>query len=164
VSPSGYKNKTQEYIEVEQDANEILSTAGIFAPSVPITTIKKILIDVTINTVAFSNEALGFSYPDNGMWRILINPDQSPTAQRFTAFHEFYHMLQGKPGYCRDTEEGSFEESKANYFAACVLMPARWVRRYWDRCHNIATLARIFDVSQSAMEVRLKGLEHYLAA
>jgi hypothetical protein len=79
VSPSGYKNKTQEYIEVEQDANEILSTAGIFAPSVPITTIKKILIDVTINTVAFSNEALGFSYPDNGMWRILINPDQSPT-------------------------------------------------------------------------------------
>jgi Zn-dependent peptidase ImmA (M78 family) len=164
VNPVSINNKTEEYIRVEQDANEILSTAGVYVPPVSIEIIQKILIDVTIETVAFSNEALGFSYPDNGVWRVLVHPDQPRTAQRFTAFHEFYHMLQGKPGYCRDTEEGTFEESKANYFAACTLMPARWVRRYWDSCHDAETLARIFDVSHSAVDARLKGLEHYLAA
>ncbi len=164
METSGRIDKSQEYIETEHEADDILSIAGIYGPPVPIEVINKILKGTTIDICAFSDEALGFSSCDNGVWRILIHPDQPVTARRFTACHEFYHMLKGKTGFCRNTEEGSFEERKANYFAACLLMPARWVRKYWERCDDISRLASIFDVSHSAMMWRLKGLERYLVA
>lgn len=166
MTPSGKKIKTEEFIQVEDDAEQILATFHIYKPPVPTGIIKKIFNQCTIDIIAFSDEAMGFSYPDEekGIWRILINDKLSLEAKRFTAFHEFYHLLQGKPGYHKGTEEGAAEEIKANYFAACLLMPARWVRKYWEEYEDVSMLALIFDVSEFAVRIRLKNLENYLAA
>ncbi|SRR5260221_4734529 len=162
--PQDLNYKTQEYMRAEDDADVVLATLGVHNPPVPTGIIQKIFQDVTIDVVAFSDEYLGFSFHEYGAWRILINSDLPLTAKRFTAFHELYHMLQGNPGYCSSTTEGTFEERKANYFAACILMPARWVRKYWDINNDIDSLADIFNVGTTVVEIRLKNLEHYLAA
>src|SRR5689334_20468426 len=104
---------------------------GISYPPVPVRIIQDVFKGATIDVVAFHEEALGFTYPSGDSWHVLINDNLSPTAKRFTAFHEFYHMLNSNPGFCKSTTEGSFEEQKANYFSSCILMPARWVRKYW---------------------------------
>jgi Zn-dependent peptidase ImmA (M78 family) len=155
---------TQEYIMAEDDADQVLATLGVYSPPVPVKIIGDIFKGVTFDIVAFSDEYIGFSFPKYGVWHILIKDSLPLTAKRFTAFHELYHMLHSKPGYCRSTTEGSFEESKANYFASCILMPARWVRKYWEQTYSVNSLAEIFNVSTAVTEIRLKGLEHYLSA
>ncbi len=165
MSSLGYKNSlTAEYIKTEDDAEDILALFDIKEPPVPSSLVKKLFPDSEIQVTPFHPDAFGFSFPKNGKWYVLLNQGLSVGAKRFTLFHEFYHMLQNNPGYNKETEEGMVEERKAEYFAACLLMPARWFRKYWEKYHDIEKMSEKFLVSRKAVEIRLKSLEHYLAA
>jgi Zn-dependent peptidase ImmA (M78 family) len=48
-------------------------------------------------------------------------------------------------------------ETICDYFAACVLMPRAWVKKAWrEGPQDIPSLARQFQVSRQAMQVRLQ--------
>lgn len=162
MNPSGIINKTQSYINVENDANLILKQVGIYHPPVPIKIIQKIFNEITLDVLEFHEDAFGFSYPSDGVWHILVNDHLPSSARRFTVFHEFYHILNDQIDFSRSSTEGQFEEQKANYFASCILMPARWIRIYWDKYHDPDLIAKIFMVSRAAVNIRLEGLQHYL--
>lgn len=92
---------------------------------------------------------------------IWIASEDSPQRQRFTIAHELGHlMLQPVGSAFRDASfAGSADEIEANRFAADLLMPlwmlgpvAAGVR--WDT----RRLARMFEVSEAAMKIRLQAL------
>jgi len=46
----------------------------------------------------------------------------------------------------------------ADYFAGCVLMPKEWVKGKWVEVKDLDRMAKLFDVPQSAMWIRLKTM------
>lgn len=111
---------------------------------------------------------------------IVVNTYNATVRQRFTMAHELGHFLMhndvlfvDKPVSVRFRDSLSSlaisnEEIQANRFAACALMPESWVideaNHELAREPEIASeelverLARRFDVSRQAMEIRLAGL------
>lgn len=158
-----YSELTLAYIRTGSDANVILEQFKITQPPVPTSLVTMIFRDASIAVKHFSDEALGFSVPQDGHWNVLIDDQLSLGAKRFTLFHELWHMVNSEVGFNKETDEGKLREKKADYFAACILMPARWFRRYWELSHDIDKMAQIFLVSRKAVEIRLKGLNHYIA-
>jgi hypothetical protein len=99
------------------------------------------------------------------VWVITLNALEPETRQRLSLLHEYKHIIDhGGPGLV-DMGERTFygrsaTEYLAEYFAGCVLMPKRLVRRAWgDGIQRVADLAELFDVSERAMEVRLHQLK-----
>lgn len=161
------RNKyTHEYIEAEADAEEILKSFNITKPPVDTILVNKLFrgIHIDISDDFFEDEVTGFSYSHKGKWYILLNGKVPLGAQRFTLFHELFHMLRSEPGFSRDDAKSRLRESRADAFAASILMPARWFRREWEKCNDINQMAEFFFVSPSAVKIRLMNLENYLKA
>lgn len=100
---------------------------------------------------------------------ILLNADDHPNRQRFTAAHELGHFVsrENEPDEyeyvdLRDTVFSSAgtnpDEIFANQFAANLLMPEREVSRLKDESYTPTQMALYFGVSQDAMAFRLKNL------
>ena len=121
----------------------------------------------------------GYIEYDDAGYNILVNSDENPRRRRFTAAHELSHYLlhrdllddKGKlnrhvdvlfgPGAGSNPPDPltAFHEAQANRYAAKLLIPERLVRvKYRALNGDIAELARLFDVSRPAMEIRLKTL------
>lgn len=97
-------------------------------------------------------------------FQILVEKSEPEYRQRFTLAHELAHyFLSGKELLCNkeihfDTKyrkEKNNEEYKANYLAGALLMDKELVTRLYEVCTSIPTLARTFNVSESAMTQRL---------
>lgn len=106
----------------------------------------------------------GLSYWDGQCWVIGLNIREPEARQRFTLCHEYKHVVDhGRTdrlyrGY-RQTSPSEQAEQAADYFAGCLLMPKRLVKRAWG--HGVQTpgrLADLFEVSPRAIEVRLAQL------
>lgn len=176
--------------EVESDANFLLDNFGVTKPPVPIfEIIKNNLPDSKILTDRLITGFRGCAFPtdENNMskWFITLSSRYGYEVRRFTAAHEFRHVLEGKQGFsttkdvktsvARDTEE---ERQRIDYFAACILMPEKLIREAWgnflyirkptkDRIFNrVKRLAQLFQVSRQSMLIRLKrlGIIHPLVA
>ena len=97
-----------------------------------------------------------------GSWIIQLKEDDASAIKRLTLFHEAFHILahcKTSPVFRkRGTKEGSFNELLADYFAASILMPREWVKEKWTGVKDLDKMAKIFDVSKSAMCIRLKFL------
>jgi IrrE N-terminal-like domain len=92
---------------------------------------------------------------------IAINEREPAPQQRFTAFHEFKHAVDGAAttaAIARFSRAGRrpAAEFVADYFAACVLMPEEWVARAARHARDLDHLSRYFGVSRQAMEIRLR--------
>jgi hypothetical protein len=95
-------------------------------------------------------------------WIIQVRADDSPAMQRFTMFHEAFHIL----AHCKTSPvfrkrgaiRGSFNELLADYFATCILMPRRWVRERWAEVNDLDRMAEIFNAPKTAICIRLKTL------
>jgi hypothetical protein len=99
--------------------------------------------------------ASGLSYWNGQQWVICLNRTEPRTRQRFTLLHEYKHIIDY--GHAEQLyTSGEQAEAAAHYFAGCVLMPKRFVKRAWgDLIQRPSVLARLFDVSPRAMGVRL---------
>ncbi len=109
--------------------------------------------------------ASGSTHWQNGAWRIQINQTEALVRQRFTLAHEFKHVLDTPAlttAYCHIREQFDGEhqiEQICDYFAACLLMPKRWVKRLWgEGIRDLEQLADAFEVSQVAMKRRLEDI------
>ncbi len=106
----------------------------------------------------------GMSFWDGHNWVIVLNGSEPRTRQRFTLLHEYKHIVDhGATDRLyldrRRQTAGDQAEQAADYFAGCVLMPKRLLKRLWGQgVQQPKWLARYFDVSERAIEVRLAQL------
>jgi len=96
-------------------------------------------------------------------WVIQLNKNDTLARQRFTLFHEFFHIL----AHCRATPVfrkrgiggGSFNEALADHFATVILTPEEWLRKKWPEVKDVNRMAEIFEVPRPVIWLRLKALE-----
>lgn len=97
-------------------------------------------------------------------YAVIVNDKHCEARRRFTIAHEIGHFVLhsdligdgiGDDGLYR-SHLRSARESEANRFAANLLMPAELIEKAAaDGADTIADLARVFQVSRSAMSIRL---------
>jgi Zn-dependent peptidase ImmA (M78 family) len=146
----------------ELQANRLLELSGIRDIPVPIeivTDLPRIHVDYEVDM-----PASGASDWDNHRktWVITLNAIEPETRQRLSILHEYKHIIDhGSAGLSPARSERTYyglsqEEFLAEYFAGCVLVPKRILKRAWgDGIQRLADLAELFDVSEPAMQVRL---------
>jgi len=165
----------------EKQAYKVLRENNISKPPVPIEKI------ATVHGASLSYEPFedkdaisGMLFRDGKKIVIGINSAHGRTRQRFSIAHELGHLLlhEGKLFVdkvarinLRDETSSKAtdrEEIEANSFAAAILMPedlvVSEVAKRLERSSNvkpdilISELARAFDVSNEAMDYRLRNL------
>jgi len=147
----------------ELQANRLLAAQGITAPPVREAVVST-LPRVQVERAGWMQDSgcVGWS---KGCWVIALNRDEPPTRQKFSLLHEFAHVLQAPFGDELYPAQGGLSteeraEQVADHFAACALMPRRWVRSAFFN-HGVTDprrLAASFEVSLPAMRVRLASL------
>ena len=116
---------------------------------------------ITLLRVEMRNDVSGaFDRASNTVW---INKKDIAQRQRFTASHEFGHYIlhhdHPQEILYRNYNTDDELEAEADYFAAKLLMPGHLVKKYWAITKKVEDMAFIFNVSYSAMDVRLKNLK-----
>jgi Zn-dependent peptidase ImmA (M78 family) len=106
----------------------------------------------------------GAAHWNGRYWVITLNANESQLRQRFSLAHEFKHVIDHTTRdylYSDRPAMSAHEQAErtADYFAACLLMPKRVVKRLWFQgSQNTATLARTLRVSEPALRYRLDQL------
>jgi hypothetical protein len=104
----------------------------------------------------------------NSGWVLVVRADEPLVRQRFSMGHELKHILDDPfseqyekglyPGY-RGLSSDDLAERVCDHFAGALFMPKILIRRDWtNRLQDPAQLARRYNVSRAAMEVRLRQL------
>jgi len=92
-------------------------------------------------------------------WLIMLNERDSRGRQRWTLAHELKHILDHPFEtilYPKRDAHDELAEQACDYFAGCLLMPRRWLRRAWtSEIRDTHALARRFGVTPQAATVRL---------
>ena len=97
----------------------------------------------------------------HGRWLIILNGTEPLVRQRFSLAHEFKHVLDNPFIHLlypatRSLSSEDRAEQICDYFAGCLLMPRRLLKKAWvEGPQDLRKLARRFDVSVRAMQVRL---------
>lgn len=120
----------------------------------------------------------------NDQFVILVNETKPEVRQYFTIAHEFGHyflheqwlrdnpiqgvvdrseLLDGqgmllRPDIPQEATADFQKEREANNFAAELIMPEDKVREFWQLTPDIERCAEVFQVSASAMAIRLERL------
>lgn len=170
-------NKT----DVEQRAKQILKQHGLYAvPVDPVLLASR--LGVTVNNAKFADDSWAASIVKRGSTtRIFVEQSDPPYRKRFSIAHELGHhllhlmadgeivdkranMFRERTPDRADWSPRRFKEIEANWFAAELLMPKEFVRTEWRANPNVATMAKIFNVSEQAMGYRIDGLGLWEAA
>jgi hypothetical protein len=103
----------------------------------------------------------------------LLDRPQSYGRYRFTLAHELAHWILHKKIFTDTTAVAAYHKSdereknaiewQANYLAAAILMPAALVKRAFNNARGekgdiVKKLAKTFEVSKQAMQIRIKEL------
>lgn len=148
----------------ELQANRLLELSGICEAAVPndiVTALPRIVVEYEADMPCSGSSVWS---TERRAWIITLNALEPDTRQRFSLLHEYKHIVDHGSAGLHDYGDRRFfgqpaEEYLADYFAACVLMPKRLVKRAWgNRTQRTADLAALFDVSDRAMAVRLSQL------
>lgn len=111
-----------------------------------------------------SGQARLASDRDGSFYICEFNRDEVSYRRRFTIAHELGHVVLGhvdeENAPKRDTTFTNVDsdERDANAFAASLLMPEKYVRKFYRSARNVQELADAFGVSTAAMNFRLKNL------
>jgi Zn-dependent peptidase ImmA (M78 family) len=153
----------------ELQASGLLQLAGVTEPPVE----ESIIADlprIRVERVEPARVQAAATW-SHGRWLVLINGAMSQGRQRFSLAHEFKHILDhpSVSTLYRNADE-CVPEQACDYFAACLLMPRRWLRQAWaEGIRDVHVLARRFGVSPVAVKIRLlqigliRPTSHYLA-
>lgn len=146
----------------ELQANHLLRYFRIETNTVP----EEIVSELPRLRVAreYSLPVSGAAHWNGRYWVITLNADEPISRQRFSLMHEFKHVLDhtAKDLLYHDRPFQTAEqqaERVADYFAACLLMPKRVVKRLWCQGNqNMVELAKMLFVSTRALSYRLEQL------
>lgn len=164
LAPSRTVSLSEALRIAELQANRLLLICGIQQTPVPtrvVSDLKRVSVEYDFD---MPDQASGASDWDNRRrrWVITINGHQPETRQRFTTLHEYKHIVDhGQPGL-HDAGNRLYyglpaAEFVADFFAGCLLMPRLLLKRTWGTgVQSVRDLAFRFDVSERAMEVRLR--------
>ncbi len=164
------------YARIEQLTNTLLIESGINAPPVPVEQIIRAR-GIAIETTSLG-EVSGLVLRKGKEIVIGVNKNDSPNRRRFTMAHELAHALLhhgNEIHYDKDfrinlrSEESGLgvhvEEIEANFFAACVLMPRRFLDADpeaalvdAENADAVARVAKRYGVSTHAMSIRLGNM------
>lgn len=106
----------------------------------------------------------GASHWNGRYWVISLSADDHPLRQRFSLMHEFKHVVDHTTRqwlYQERPLQSAHAQSErvADYFAACVLMPKRVVKRLWfEGPQDVQSLAERLQVTPAALRYRLSQL------
>lgn len=161
--------------QIENRAKEVLRGHGLLSiPVDPVVLANR--LGMSVHNAKFADDNLvGMIAKRGDKVTLLVNGSDPPYRKRFTIAHElghhFLHLLDD--GEFVDTETELFRqpqeeqgevtperrrEIQANMFAAALLMPADEVVSRWKGCRSVAEMARLFNVSESAMGIRVDQL------
>jgi len=145
----------------ELQANRFRELLGVAEPELPDETIASLprmsverKVDLPVS---------GLAHWHNGRWIVALNALEPDTRQRFSLGHELFHIVNHHtrqwlhPGNHRFSAHHTGERL-ADYFAACLLMPKRYVKALAAEGHDVERLAAVFNVSTRAMHIRLHHL------
>ena len=152
--------------EQRADANTLLRVFEVEYPPIDVEAIAG-RMDISIESETAEGVSGRVDVDREKMTAIIrVRRDHVPWRQRFTVAHEIGHLLLGHADSttCFRAFAGSPEEAAANRFAADLLMPL-WMLEPLTLKHgaDARTLARIFGVSEEAMNIRLgvlTGIRH----
>lgn len=142
----------------ELQANRLRELLGLNEPRLP----EEAIADLPRLHVRreFALPASGITHWEQGRWIITLNASEPATRQRFSLVHEFAHVLHHTSRHSlyggRDGAQRA--ERQADWFAGCLLMPKRHVKRLFGEGVDQTAMARAFGVSLPAMRYRLLQL------
>jgi predicted transcriptional regulator len=146
----------------EQQALLLLKLSGVKSQPIPdsvITDLPRIHVERLP-----ASPVSGAAHWSSGRWFIVLHAADVPGRQRFTLAHEFKHVLDNPFIHLLYPESDGISrrelaEQVCDHFAASLLMPKAWVRReYNEGLTDVRVMARLFNVSLLAMQVRLVRL------
>jgi Zn-dependent peptidase ImmA (M78 family) len=163
--------------DIEQRATQVLRDHGLLAVPVDPLRVANALGIKVMNAVFSKPEQSGAVAKRAEKFSIFVNANEPPARKRFTIAHEIGHQLLHMSGQL-DTEfidtldnfrttESPLDEGwsperrkewEANVFAASLLMNEELVRERWVNCQDTSRIAWMFQVSTTAMLVRLNQL------
>ncbi len=162
-------------LEVERNARNILRDHNLL--QLPVDPLKVAhALNIRVMNAKFSEENKSGVVSKRGNdLSIYLDYDDPSWRKRFTIAHEIahivLHMLEGDSEYIdaednfRNTspEAGQWTDEKqkeweANVFAAALLMDGDLVKAEWSKTHELSLLAWKFQVSETAMAIRLSTL------
>lgn len=161
--------------EIEKKATEILKDHGLLSAPVDPLKLAKILGIKVMNAVFSEEDKSGAVIKRGDNFSIYLNANDHPSRKRFTIAHELGHRLlhMNDESEFIDTTDNfrtvEFNKNKqwdkkrkqeweANIFAAALLMNELLVREAWQEEKDPESLAWLFQVSISAMVIRLTQL------
>lgn len=157
----------EAYQLAEDQARQLLRLLDITAPHVRYDRLFE-LPNITVQPEPkYRMHHAGMSRYHNGQWLILVDQNDVHGRRRYTLAHEIKHIiddpmertLYAELGYGDPHEQERQIEALCQYFAACFLMPREWVTAAWlNGIRDVYNLASLFQVSASAMHIRLKYL------
>jgi Zn-dependent peptidase ImmA (M78 family) len=154
-----YFNEARRITELQ--ANRFRELQAIDSAELPEDAITKLPRIRTIEV--FHLPTSGVSQWTDGGWVIAVDAGEPWQRQRFSQAHELWHIINYRADdwLCAG---GSYQspsvrrEQLADYFAGCLLMPKRHVKRLVGQGFGTNDLADTFGVSPRAIEVRLMQL------
>ncbi len=162
LTPPRALTQTEAEFVAERQATLLLSELDVRAPAVPHSVIDELPFLTVARRAGFPTSGMA-TRTDSG-WVVVLRGDEPHVRQRFSLAHELKHVIDDPfidrlypaRGHYRSDERA---ERICDYFAACLLMPKRWLTRDWyGGRQNIERLAQRYRVSRRAMEVRLSQL------
>ena len=162
--------------EIEKKAQEILKDHNLLR--FPVDPLKVAhALNIKVMNAKFSDPSISGVVSKRGdEVSILLDYDDIPARKRFSIAHEIGHYvlhMEAADDYEIVDNEDNFRtithdfdnwdddrrmEWEANIFAAALLMDEELVRKEWNLEKDIKILAWKFQVSESAMAVRLSSL------
>lgn len=172
-----HNRKPMKRSEIEERATQILRDHGLLdAPVDPLKVAKALNVKV-MGAVFSETDKSGAIVKRGGEFSIFVNANEPPARKRFTIAHEIghqlLHMTLDSDSQFIDTEDNfranempdetnwSDERQKeweANTFAAALLMNKELILMKWKESTDPAFLAWSFQVSPTAMTIRLTQL------
>lgn len=163
--------------KIESEANKLLRKFAINNPPIDLEEIAEFL-KVKVTREPLDPDVSGVMLFENGKKSVAINSNQHINRQRFTLAHEIGHLILHATSnedrihidrrFFRNSSSSSGEikeEIEANAFAACLLMPKKFLKRTVEKeglltDFDIYKLALRYKVSEQAMTLRLVKLKY----
>ncbi len=151
----------------ERQAGILRRELGLQAPALPTSA----LLDLPFLSVTHRDgfPTSGMALKTNRGWVVVIKGDEPTVRQRYSLAHEIKHIVDDElmtelpAGLYRATKRYSAQERAegvADRFAAALLMPKPSILSDWsERLQDVPVLARRYNVSRLAMEIRLRHLD-----
>lgn len=134
--------------------------SGLAGPPVTSEIIEQFHFDLPVEIREVSlKSARGAVWRLEDAYILHVNIDDPPGKIRATALHGMFQIIahRGSNLYPRIMQLGAgfFNELLADYFAAAMLVPDKWLEEYWLRVSDLNRMAEIFQVSEIVIWIRL---------